>query len=690
MDQPKGLIPAAAAPGLNLQARVYRYLRLLRRTWWVVALCVIGAVCWQSYAIYGEAPSYRSDAKMWVSGKVAVPEASSWREELQNFFGTQSELLRSDRLKGRTRERLRILKPNLAPGAVDFRVNVLPRTAVFVLMVIGSEPEYTKAFLDQHMSEYLNYKKELRNLSAEEALKGITEQLYAPRKELEDATEKKLEFARQNDMTSLNDQGGSAAAQLGKNTTRLADLRSELQLLELLIANSDRDAAKMIESSASPETKSKVDTAALTGFQKAKEQLQLARAERADWARYLKPRHPRIMKMDLDISRLEQLLEIYRQQSREQLTDARDSVKVQIQSVQQAVAEWTTKAQEANRKMADYEKLKAGEDRQRALFEKLLNMAQSIGTSKNLEQENVSVMENASTAAPVKASVIKRILTAFFIGLALGVGIIWFVDRNDDRITGVSDLMEAFDLPTMGLIPEMRGRKGELELVHSHDERHSFVEAFRDIRSAILFSTPRDALPKTILITSAVPNEGKSSVSANLAVTLAISGSRVLLVDADLRCGTLHKHFGVAAEPGLHEALTDQVHHSEIIKQTGTPNLSLISCGKPALIAGELFLHPNTEKFISEVCPHYDFVIFDSAPVLATADTTSLAPKIDGVLLVLRSGFTATRLARSALDLLRQRKVNVLGCILNRADPQFPGYYQYKYTKYYHRQQVPA
>jgi capsular exopolysaccharide synthesis family protein len=417
----------------------------------------------------------------------------------------------------------------------------------------------------------------------------------------------------------------------------------------------------------------------------------LYKAERAEWGRYLKPKHPKIIKMDDEISRQERLLDIFRQQGRDQLISARDSLRIQVRGLEDQVKEWETKASEASRKINEYEQLKANEERLKSAYEKLLNWLQTVGLTKNLDPENVSVMERASTAQPVKSSLVKRLGVAGFLGLALGLAILWFVDRHDDRITSVAELMEQFDAPVMGHVPSLETGKSQLiELVHSADERHAFVESFRDIRSALLFSNPDGSHPQVLMITSSVPNEGKSAVSANLAVTLALSGSRVLLVDADMRCATVHRYFGVGAEPGLSEILTEQVHYSEAIKQTATPNLSLISSGRAVTNAGELFLHPNTTKLVGELRGQFDIILFDSPPVLATADTPSLAPKTDGVLFVVRAGFTSARLVRNSLALLGQRRVSVLGMILNRADAANPGYHQYKYAKYYKTPKIAA
>ena len=202
--------------------------------------------------------------------------------------------------------------------------------------------------------------------------------------------------------------------------------------------------------------------------------------------------------------------------------------------------------------------------------------------------------------------------------------------------------------------------------------------------SALFASTSTGGRPHTVIVTSAIPSEGKSAVSSNLAVTLALSGARVLLVDADLRCGVKHEVFGGQAEPGLHEILQGETSWQEVLRSTATPNLNLISRGHSTQVGGELFLSQNLPNFLQQVRNEFDFVIIDSAPVLAVADTPTLAPKADGVLFVIRSRYTSSRLCRTALDALGQRNVPIIGLVLNRAEEASPTYYNYKYSKYYH------
>jgi len=156
----------------------------------------------------------------------------------------------------------------------------------------------------------------------------------------------------------------------------------------------------------------------------------------------------------------------------------------------------------------------------------------------------------------------------------------------------------------------------------------------------------------------------------------------VLLIDADLRRGQLHELFDTNREPGLAKLLRQQRPVAECIAPTALPNLSIIPSGEPSTDSSELFLSGDFDQLLQEAQKQFDYIIIDSAPVFAADDATTLAPKMDGVLFVVRGSFTRASLARQALELLYQRQAKVLGLIFNRANSHNGSYGYYKYADY--------
>ena len=186
-------------------------------------------------------------------------------------------------------------------------------------------------------------------------------------------------------------------------------------------------------------------------------------------------------------------------------------------------------------------------------------------------------------------------------------------------------------------------------------------------------------------VTSSVPSEGKSTVSTNLAISLAQTGAKVLLIDADIRRGRIHEKFGVIGKPGLVEFLYQETSAENILRKTSIENLDMIPSGHLQKSPGELFLRPSLDLLFNEIRRKYQYIIVDSAPLLATDDTSNLARRVDGVIFVVRGGFTSVRYTRECLKRLRSRNIPLMGLVFNRgyATSSDSYYYYYDYTEYY-------
>ena len=233
------------------------------------------------------------------------------------------------------------------------------------------------------------------------------------------------------------------------------------------------------------------------------------------------------------------------------------------------------------------------------------------------------------------------------------------------------------------MLPEVpHKRKEPMRLLELDDPRHGYAESYRSLRSALLFLPTEGERPKVLLITSAMPDEGKSTVAANLARTLALSGSRVLLVDGDLRKGHLHRSLKMQSEPGLSELLHRTCDPDKVIQRDSIPNFAFVSCGANGGNPGDLFLGSGLDQVLARWRREFDYVVIDSSPLFAADDASCLAPKVDGTLFVVRRGHSSARAVSEALDLLAQRQARVLGVIYNGADTSARSYYYYKYADY--------
>jgi capsular exopolysaccharide synthesis family protein len=224
-------------------------------------------------------------------------------------------------------------------------------------------------------------------------------------------------------------------------------------------------------------------------------------------------------------------------------------------------------------------------------------------------------------------------------------------------------------------------------VVKSKPKSH-ISEAYRTLRTNIEFSNLDKPL-NTIMITSAVPQEGKTTNTVNLALTIAESGKKVIIVDADLRVPLIHKVFNSDSKPGLTNVLVDNKKLSEVIKKADeiNSNLYYITSGPIPPNPSELLGSEKMKAVIEELKKQADILIFDSAPVIGFADSLELANQVDGVVLILNAGMVTRDATKQAKALLEKAKAKILGVVLNNVDIKREGYYyyyhNYNYSKYY-------
>jgi succinoglycan biosynthesis transport protein ExoP len=684
-------------------AKVQRYKILLARRWWFLLLTASIGVCIAALNIMQKPVNYTSLAKLVAGGRMVAQGDLNWQETMQDFYGTIIETLESADLKKRALSRVQGLYPEMKDSEVEIKVNQTRGSAIFNVFAIGAEQKYTELFLEALLEEFVNSRQAIREQGLERALITFTETVVRKSKELEERGARLEAFMKANNVVTLTNGRNEAAAFLINLKIKKQALETDLNDINLALEDVDNamiNRERGIQGPAISGTPAasgtdgnapKVETAQNVGLSSVERDYLETRKgiirlenERLKLLKSFKAQHPTVVEVDEQIEFEKALLANFQEEIIKELRGQQADLERRIRGLDQQIIAQEKEALELGSKLAEHQRLDEEYKATKLAHDRMFERVQEFQQLQNIQTDYVAIQEHASAAFKADPEWIQPLTIGFILGLAAGILILLIFDHLDDRMNSFSEFQTLFPHESvLGQVPDQRQR-GDVQLLQPNDGRHLYAEAFRNIRSSILFKNWNGKPPKTILVTSAVPNEGKTTVTSNLAITMALGGSRVLLADCDLRRGGVSELFKLPNTPGLTEVLRGSLHWRDAVQETGTRNLHLLPRGEVYDQTSEMLLSKTAEEILHEMGAEYDYVIFDSAPVLVADDTGSFAPKLDTVLFVVRMSSTIARLSSKALDSLYERQVNVGGVILNRASTSLKEYTYYNYASYYH------
>lgn len=368
----------------------------------------------------------------------------------------------------------------------------------------------------------------------------------------------------------------------------------------------------------------------------------------------------------------------------------------QIKDSQSRLQGLKTATQPNDTQRADIERLSSTLSQYQVAYSSVLKSLEDIRLSEANSINNVTVAEEATVPHdPVSPRVTLNVGVGVVLGLLLALGLIALIEYLDDSFKSTEDVQSALGLSTLGVV-EFIGSKGtrrrklrnssRLEksapaqnLVSlSHVGSH-ITEAYRLLRTNLDFAA-LDRPMRKLLVTSALPQEGKSTTAANLAVVMAQSGKRVLLIDVDLRRPTVHKLFKVPNHHGLTSLLLGVARSDEAIQEVGIENLQILTSGPMPPSPADTLSSQAMNALLNTLAETFDVIITDSPPVLVASDAVILASHMDGVLMVVAAGATSKRVCRNALEALQRSSSPILGAVLNmQQSSSQQSYYYYDY-----------
>ena len=558
-------------------------------------------------------------------------------------------------------------------------------TRVVNVVYTHTDPEFAALAANTLAEEYTKQNLDLRLQNTGKTLEWVNAELVKATEKLKASEDALTRYREQNNAQSLDDRQNIVVSRLTSLNESVTAKRTERQQKETLY-NQVRNADP---------TGDTADAYPLIGNNpsvvQAQSNLASLKSERSTLAQTYGPDAPKMKDVEARIDAATKLLVAERRRVIDAARNDYQAARAQEVSFSADLDHAKLDSMELDRKSGDYKILQRDYDANQELFKSLLEQQKNLTVVANSRANNVRVMDRAEPpTAPISPNPRRDWLTAILAGLTIAFGLAFGIEYLDDTVKTPEDVTRRLKLPLLGLVPAVRGDRVP---VLTETVPHDFGESFRSLRTSLVFTTASEGT-RVIAVTSSQPLEGKTTTAANLALALALGGSRVLLIDADMRRPGLHKTIGLQNGAGLSHLLVGQARVREAIQRTSEPNLYVITAGRTPPNPSELLASERMSMFLTNLAHGpFDWVVVDTPPVLAVTDAVIIAQKVAGVVFVVGSEMTRRVHAERALETLQSGRVRGIGVVLNRVDFDrnkyyYSRYYGYQYKSYYGQDNV--
>ncbi|MFW2390340.1 MAG: GumC family protein [Polyangiales bacterium] len=642
----------------------------------------------------------------------------------REFFETQNLIIQSRVVAERVVERLGLADDptffgqdegaEFAPVAKEeaaqhlqgkLKLDPIEDTRLVLLKVRDNDPERAALLANMVADSYIEKTMEDRLGSTAAAAEWLSQQLASTRTQLNESEHALHEFKKKHNVLSVSVENRQTllAEEIREYNERLTDTRArriELQARLQRLKNARKHPEAVQDNSQGEDSE----------LESLRTALRSKMTERGSLSVRYGDSHPAILELRGEIGAIRSSIA---EEIDALITVAEDDLE-EAQAIETGLSKVQNRAQQAgldlNLREIEYSRLSRQRESSSKLYNLLLQRTAETDLTGLLRTTHVRVVDRALVPkAAISPMVGLNIAGGLFAGLFLGFGLAFVLHQMDRRIQDVEDV-ERLGLTILGVFPRVAGastdnatgysgsrkkqRVVEIEnpdqIVHTHPMSMA-AESCRTVRTNLMFMSA-ESPNKTMVVTSANPKDGKTTVATNIAIALAQSGQRVLLVDADLRRPRIHKAFGLDNHTGLTNTLVGDRTLAQVSRDVGIDKLSVVTCGPLPPNPAELLHTQQFSRLLEEAASEYDRVIFDSPPLRAVTDAAILAPQCGGALLVVRSRATTRDAVISAVRSLRDVNANILGGVLNDVEPGRggQGYLGGGYYHYYRGEEYKA
>jgi len=689
-----------------------RFIQFLKKRAWLVMVAVILGVAAGMTANFLLHKRYTAHADI----EVAEDVSSQFRlEQMQDLTGggdtsekidTEIEILRSPSLAMETIRALHLesnpdflpLKDgrpwDLSSPAVrealiaDFRgslnVERLNHTTIIQIFYTSSRPELASLIANTLIDRYIEHSFR-DNYEATAKVSGwLDSQLNGLKENLEKSQERILALQRDIGVYGIDQTHSVTVANLEELTKQYADAQVDRLLKESQLRAIKSSTPDVIDASAAA-----LDPA----LQANKVTLTQLTTQYTSLIQTYGPAYLRVKELHAQIVQLQQTI---KQQEDAQIARAQkafDAAENNEMMLRKTLDAQEQQAFNKGEKAMQFELARRDYETNRLLYDGLQERLQESGIMAGLHSTAIHIVDNADIPAyPSRPRTHLNLAAGAGVGLLLGLGLALLLEAMDTNLKDIAEIEQALQLPLLAAVPAVGSdellpeKYREFAVSKGTSSWSRIAEALRGMRTSILLSSPGSP-PKIIMITSTRPAEGKSSLSTLTAITFALNGSRVLLIDADLRRPAVNLRFKMGKGSGLSSVLSGKTSFREAITHwEPLPNLHIMPSGPVPPLPSELLSSKQMEDLLAALRTEYDFVVIDTPPVLAVTDASVLGRLTDAVILVMRYGSAQRHVIQRSVDLLDRSGAHLLGVVVNAVDfkaPEYSEYYGRKYNDYY-------
>jgi polysaccharide biosynthesis transport protein len=584
----------------------------------------------------------------------------------------------------------------------NLRVMLEPNTRIIDIHYLSPDKELAAKVVNTLASTYIEQNFKTRFESTMQASDWLSKQLVDLQMKVETSQEKLVKYQKDHQILGIDDKQNITTAkldELNKELTTAESERMQKESVYRLAEAGDTESAAAVAAGASQDKTSASTSALLEKLQEQKADLKI---QVAQLSTQFGPAYPKLAQLNNQIQEIDSQLQIEMRKVAGRLRGDYMAALQRENMLRAALEQQKQQENKLNESAIEYSFLKRDFESDRTLYEGLLQKLKEAGVAAGLRSNNIRQVDMARTpGGPTEPNIPRNLGFGFCLGLTTGIGLAFLREGIDNTVRTPEQAQAISGLPSLGMIPlgsrnnsETASRglmvaasKEAVELITQSRPQSQMSEAYRALRTSLLL-TSVGAPPKIILITSALPQEGKTTTSVNTATVLAQKGTRVLLVDADLRRPSIHKALGLGPRSGLSNVLTGGVSLPDAISRSSVlPNLFVLPAGTPPPNPAELLASSQMVEVLAELRQHYDHIVLDTPPTLSVTDAVVLSTRADAVVLVIRCGQTTKPALRRSREILGQVNARVAGVLLNAVDLNSPDYYYYyEYQgKYGHR-----